>query len=1093
MQNGKPQRHQGAGKTRQFSSASTRELELALAAARQQLACLQSEYLELGLRASLLAGERDTALKKLRRTEDYLAVVQPGFKPLALQLTTRQHETQAAAAAASSRSGATTLAAGPALSRGKPRWRSALDLVGQYAVPARHLASELTAVRQELAGLRTDYASLAEHAEWLARERDAVVEGLQRTTSHCTTEDLDSRAADSERDSAVSDREPRSRVTQEQLRRLQIQNNDTAIALAERDGELALLQADQQQSLLEIERLGERLAAAEQGLAASGDAKQVLEARLAALDQTFDQARSVARQHAATLEQRIATLEQSLADTHRERQALEASLDEASSRHAALEQQRQQLSAELEELRVRQEQYRSRISELEQQLASSAQQRTVLTEEKRTLLHQLECEQTRLDERNRQLAALHQQHEQQDDELGELRQSLSLADQGRAQAEHETESLTAALEALNAEFAAASSAGRERAERLERELAELRSSLATAQRDHQTLEVALQEAGVQRADLESQRQQLTSELEEQRARLSERELQLVELRAHKEQLRVEFAGLAEQLAEVKRERALLIDEKQSLAERLDAVLGEYAATQQKSQERVADLELSLSGAAHRLELAEKRIRTLEPQVQGESQPKEDLLQQPAVAVKSKGEPIAGGHHRRFSWTTAAAGFVFLLGVLAGGTKLWNVFYDETERLGLSSDVQQSETSRAETSVAALEPAARIASPADTLERGWAEQRSHDLPAADHSDVAGTVADEEQEQEEESVFSGGLRKRATGEVPVRAYLMQPGASATGRSDACGKDGKDSEPCRPAEQNLAGEAVIELPSGVKYSVISNGSGRAPQPGDTVVISYRATLPDGSVLESSRQQGGAEAFRLSDAIPGLQDVLQYMEEGAKWEVYVPRDLAFKMPGPFGGRDVIFVIELKAVTGPNDSNKRISGAATSSSSRRGPMTADEPTPPEADGDKGEPVDEQTGDLARTQQGAAAVRDFLLRNAAREGVVSLPSGLQYKVLRGGGGSGRIPQATDTVSVRYRGRLPDGREFDSSDNHGGQVSLAVGDLIPGWQEALLQMEEGAQWELYIPPQLAYPRGAVRKRNALGLQPLIYQIELVAIQ
>jgi FKBP-type peptidyl-prolyl cis-trans isomerase len=118
----------------------------------------------------------------------------------------------------------------------------------------------------------------------------------------------------------------------------------------------------------------------------------------------------------------------------------------------------------------------------------------------------------------------------------------------------------------------------------------------------------------------------------------------------------------------------------------------------------------------------------------------------------------------------------------------------------------------------------------------------------------------------------------------------------------------------------------------------------------------------------------------------------------------------------------------------------------------------------------------------------FLAENAEREDVVSLPSGLQYRVLKSGGGSGRSPSATDTVVIKYRGTLPDGREFDRSE---GAAEFSLQEVIPGWQEALQQMEEGAEWELYIPPSLAH-KGATRRRGALGQQPLIYQVELVSI-
>lgn len=156
-------------------------------------------------------------------------------------------------------------------------------------------------------------------------------------------------------------------------------------------------------------------------------------------------------------------------------------------------------------------------------------------------------------------------------------------------------------------------------------------------------------------------------------------------------------------------------------------------------------------------------------------------------------------------------------------------------------------------------------------------------------------------------------------------------------------------------------------------------------------------------------------------------------------------------------------------------------------------PVPVVTDTGETRPEPPQSTDLSHPPRASAEAQNFLQANASREGVVSLPSGLQYKVLKGGNGSGRVPRLTDTVALRYRGLLPDGREFDNSDKQGGEVSFAISELIPGWQEALLNMEEGEHRELYIPAALAVPRGTVHKHRALGLQPLIYDIELVAIQ
>jgi FKBP-type peptidyl-prolyl cis-trans isomerase FklB len=121
----------------------------------------------------------------------------------------------------------------------------------------------------------------------------------------------------------------------------------------------------------------------------------------------------------------------------------------------------------------------------------------------------------------------------------------------------------------------------------------------------------------------------------------------------------------------------------------------------------------------------------------------------------------------------------------------------------------------------------------------------------------------------------------------------------------------------------------------------------------------------------------------------------------------------------------------------------------------------------------------------------FLAENKKKEGVKTLPSGLQYKVIKAG--IDKKPKADDTVTINYRGTLIDGTEFDSSYKHGQPVTFPVlGRIIPGWREALQLMGEGAKWQIFIPSNLAYgERGAgiVIGPNAT----LIYEIELISIQ
>lgn len=120
----------------------------------------------------------------------------------------------------------------------------------------------------------------------------------------------------------------------------------------------------------------------------------------------------------------------------------------------------------------------------------------------------------------------------------------------------------------------------------------------------------------------------------------------------------------------------------------------------------------------------------------------------------------------------------------------------------------------------------------------------------------------------------------------------------------------------------------------------------------------------------------------------------------------------------------------------------------------------------------------------------FLAGNKKKEGVVTLPSGLQYKIIKDG--SGAKPKPTDTVSVNYRGALIDGTEFDSSYKRGEPASFKVTGVIPGWTEALQLMKAGSKWQLFIPSNLAYgERGA--GRDITPNASLIFDVELLSIQ
>lgn len=119
----------------------------------------------------------------------------------------------------------------------------------------------------------------------------------------------------------------------------------------------------------------------------------------------------------------------------------------------------------------------------------------------------------------------------------------------------------------------------------------------------------------------------------------------------------------------------------------------------------------------------------------------------------------------------------------------------------------------------------------------------------------------------------------------------------------------------------------------------------------------------------------------------------------------------------------------------------------------------------------------------------FLAENAQKEGVVSMESGLQYKVVNQG--DGPIPTIKDKVTVHYRGTLIDGEEFDSSYKRGQPTSFPVTGVIKGWTEALQLMPVGSKWELFIPSNLAYgnsPRSPGGPNSSL-----VFEVELIGIE
>jgi FKBP-type peptidyl-prolyl cis-trans isomerase FklB len=132
----------------------------------------------------------------------------------------------------------------------------------------------------------------------------------------------------------------------------------------------------------------------------------------------------------------------------------------------------------------------------------------------------------------------------------------------------------------------------------------------------------------------------------------------------------------------------------------------------------------------------------------------------------------------------------------------------------------------------------------------------------------------------------------------------------------------------------------------------------------------------------------------------------------------------------------------------------------------------------------------AKAEAAKLAGEKYLAENGAKEGVITLPSGIQYKVLTEG--SGEKPTLESTVVAHYKGTLVDGTVFDSSYDRGSPATFALSRVVKGWQEVLPMMAVGSKWQVVIPPELAYGENGAPPKIG-GNETLLFDIELIEIK
>ena len=259
------------------------------------------------------------------------------------------------------------------------------------------------------------------------------------------------------------------------------------------------------------------------------------------------------------------------------------------------------------------------------------------------------------------------------------------------------------------------------------------------------------------------------------------------------------------------------------------------------------------------------------------------------------------------------------------------------------------------------------------------------------------------------------------------------------------------------------VMPAASGLYFTETTPGNGKKPREGDWVKVNFALSLLDKVPIYSSFE-GEPASFEFGKQFenPGVTEALSMMSEGSRASLIVPSSLAF---GAAGRGDIVppystllYDIQMLKIQTKEEHQAELEKAKQLRQAK------------------------EEKNLIESQR-------FLEQNSKKEGVITLPSGLQYKVITMG--TGEKPGSTDMVTVNYHGTLINGTVFDSSIERGQPATFRVNGVIRGWTEALQLMPVGSKWTLYIPSELAYKnqqRGQFIEPN----MALIFDVELLSI-
>ncbi len=412
---------------------------------------------------------------------------------------------------------------------------------------------------------------------------------------------------------------------------------------------------------------------------------------------------------------------------------------------------------------------------------------------------------------------------------------------------------------------------------LERVRTEENRQMSDLEQVRHTLESIRDEDARKLAELESSNSRLATAREADSARILELGKRLVEIETERDQARDQVKALDVALA--------------ATTSRLLKIDTQIRDLQVQSVEQVRQFEASLADAGSRLESMDSQVRILGIKLDNERQHVLKNFQVMQSRVHKQ--------NYRLNWTITAAVFALLLGAVAGGVQLWHGQKNAAMLSDMSRDIKTVMSSvnkglSGDTSMDDLPQEEALQPP--VAERGAVSDAT---PANSVAQLAQTAATED-------VASGepGPGRVLSGAAPVRTRnIYSAGERQYTRQDAN----------KFFEDNAASADVTTLPNGVQYRVVRFGSGKSPTLSDQVVVSYVGIRPDGAVTTESYSDGAPKTFSMQQVMPGWQEVLLEMREGAEFELYIPSNIAstggVRKRGLRGFEPSIYLIELLQV----------------------------------------------------------------------------------------------------------------------------------------------------------------------------------------